>query len=134
MSVLINGMEMPTNDDMTPTDVRVYPNGAAIVFYENGKRQQYTQATPVPPHGRLGDLDALKERATKRLYASNHGSMAEAYYAAIIDLIDSAPTIIPTEPFNNLSKPCKDDADFPICTKASPASLGIYKKAEEGET
>ena len=49
---------------------------------------------PVPPHGRLGDLDELKERATKRLYASNHGSMAEAYYAALIDLIDSAPVII----------------------------------------
>ena len=98
--------------------------------WQDGKQK----TVPVPPHGRLGDLDALKERATKRLYASNHGSMAEAYYAAIIDLIDSAPTIIPTEPFNNLSKPCKDDADFPICTKASPASLGIYKKAEEGET
>ena len=52
---------------------------------------------PVPPHGRLGDLDELKERATKRLYASNHGSMEEAYYASIIDLIDSAPTIIPAE-------------------------------------
>lgn len=52
---------------------------------------------PVPPHGRLGDLDALKERITKRLYSSNHGSMAEAYYAALIDLIDTAPTIIPAE-------------------------------------
>jgi hypothetical protein len=51
----------------------------------------------VPPHGRLGDLDALKERVTKRLYASNHGSMAEAYFAALIDLIDTAPTIIPAE-------------------------------------
>ena len=51
----------------------------------------------IPPHGRLGDLDELKERATKRLYASNHVSMAEAYYAATIDLIDSAPTIIPAE-------------------------------------
>lgn len=49
----------------------------------------------IGPHGRLGDLDALKERATNRLYASNHGSMAETYWAAIIDMIDSAPTIIP---------------------------------------
>lgn len=55
------------------------------------------EAVPVPPHGRLGDLDALKERITKRLYSSNHGSMAEAYYAALIDLIDTAPTIIPAE-------------------------------------
>lgn len=49
------------------------------------------------------------------------------------DCVAIAPTIIPAEPFNNLSKPCKDDDDIPICTKASPASLGIYKKAEEGE-
>ena len=47
---------------------------------------------------------------------------------------DVIRAIIPAEPFNNLSKPCKDDDDIPICTKASPASLGIYKKAEEGET
>lgn len=51
----------------------------------------------VGDHGRLGDLDELKERATKRLYASNHGSMAEAYFAALIDLIDTAPTIIPAD-------------------------------------
>ena len=48
----------------------------------------------VPYHGRLVDADMLKERATKRLYASNHGSMAEAYFSALIDLIDEAPTII----------------------------------------
>lgn len=51
----------------------------------------------VPPHGRLGDLDELKERVTKHLYASNHGSMAEAYFSVLIDLIDTAPTIIPAE-------------------------------------
>lgn len=28
----------------------------------------------------------------------------------------------------------KEEDDNPICTKASPASRGIYKKAEEGET
>lgn len=51
----------------------------------------------VPAHGRLGDLDELKERVTRRLYASNHGSMAEAYFAALIDLLDTAPTIIEAE-------------------------------------
>jgi hypothetical protein len=51
----------------------------------------------VPDHGRLGDLNALKYRATKRLYASNHGSMAEAYFSAVIDLIDTAPAIIPAD-------------------------------------
>lgn len=99
MSVLINGMEMPTNDDMTPTDVRVYPNGAAIVFYENGKRQQYTQATPVPPHGRLGDLDELYASLEKWLIQNRH-SMTEAtrvWIRGVLEGIAAAPTIIPAD-------------------------------------
>lgn len=59
MGVYINGMEMPTNDDMAPTAVWVYPNGYAIVFKDNGKMQQYTQAVPVPPHGDLIDRNVL---------------------------------------------------------------------------
>lgn len=60
-------------------------------------RPSHCPIVPVPDHGRLIDADALKERATKHLYASNHGSMAEAYFSALIDLIDSAPTIIPAD-------------------------------------
>ncbi len=59
MGVYIKGMEMPTNEDMNPTAVWVYPNGYAIVFKDNGKMQQYTDAVPVPPHGRCIDADAL---------------------------------------------------------------------------
>ena len=66
-------------------------------YFSEEKRPERCPLQFVPPHGRLGDLDELKERATKRLYASNHGSMAEAYYASIIDLIDRAPTVIEAE-------------------------------------
>ena len=63
----------------------------------NGIRRPDCPLVHVLDHGRLGDLDELKDRATKHLYASNHGSMAEAYFAALIDLIDTAPTIIQAE-------------------------------------
>ena len=83
-------MEMPK--DGGKLYMIVFSDGKACASY---KPFEWHEVVSLPPHGRLGDLDELKERATKRLYASNHGSMAEAYYASIIDLIDSAPTIIP---------------------------------------
>ena len=97
MGVYIKGMEMPKEGSWTT--VRIYPDGTCPVPNWQGDCTliKGTKAVPVPPHGGLGDLDALKERITKRLYSSNHGSMAEAYYAALIDLIDTAPTIIPAE-------------------------------------
>lgn len=61
MGVYID-MEMPINPDMAPTAVWVYPNGYAVVFKDNGKMQQYTQAVPVPAHGRLIDADELVKR------------------------------------------------------------------------
>lgn len=99
MGLYITGMEMPKEQNV-PTwavffssgEVRIYKDGFNT-DHGNGKGT----AVPVLPHGRLGDLDELKERATKRLYASNHGSIEEAYYAALIDLIDTATTIIPGE-------------------------------------
>jgi hypothetical protein len=106
MGVYIKGMEMPKNCAECPLkEYMICEGNNPPTICVNG----YVNEIPkrgiisdcplvhVPPHGRLGDLDELKERATKRLYASNHGSMAEAYYAALIDLIDSAPTIIPAE-------------------------------------
>lgn len=101
MSVYIPGMEMPEDGFITITvtsDGRVVGNSKK----ESGKfeyldNEDIAKAVPVPPHGRLGDLDALKARATKRLYASNHGSMAEAYCAALIDLIDAEPAVIPAD-------------------------------------
>ena len=59
MGVYIKGMEMPTNEGMEPTAVWVYPNGYAVVFKDNGKMQQYTEAVPIPPHGDLIDRNVL---------------------------------------------------------------------------
>ena len=116
MSVYIDGLEIPPKG-----------KGAVVILCSSGAVysgcQKVGTAVPVPQHGRLIDADALDSSETD--YLGNH-------LVYLVD-IDNAPTIIPAEPFNNLSKPCKDDEDIPICTKASPASLGIYKKAEERE-
>ena len=99
MSILIKGMEMPINADMAPTDVRVYPNGYAIVFKDNGRMEQYTQAVPVPPHGRLIDADflgkILKRRAENK-WNKNTAPISWSYaYKCLIDILDTMPTIIP---------------------------------------
>ena len=99
MSILIKGMEMPINADMAPTDVRVYPNGYAIVFKDNGRMEQYTQAVPVPPHGRLIDADflgkILKTRAELE-WNKNTSPISWSYaYECLIHILDTMPIIIP---------------------------------------
>lgn len=91
MGVYIEGMEMPTNADMAPTAVWVYPNGYAIVFKDNGRMKQYTQAVPVPPHGRLIDADTVFNNLERTGWYDNADrDIAE-------DLVLDAPTIIGEE-------------------------------------
>ena len=54
--IYIPGMEMPTTRD---TLVLVKTNGTAIVYEDEA---YVITAVPVPPHGRLGDLDKLVEK------------------------------------------------------------------------
>lgn len=101
MSVLIKGMEMPTNDDMAPTAVWVFPNGYAIVFKDNGNEQQKTQAVPVPPHGRLIDAEALIDAIIAKYI--RHERNRELVFAVVeikqdlVDIINELPTIIEAE-------------------------------------
>ena len=114
MGIYIPNMEMPKPklaDTVYDAYIIVSPNGHAAIVVDNEDGMDSTEypLVPVPPHGRLGDLDALKERVTKRLYSSNHGSMAEAYYAALIDLIDTAPTIIPADHIGDATNMVPED-------------------------
>lgn len=117
-----------TNIQARPEEMEVIDN-ILFRFWQMGR-------LPPIPHGRLIDAEALLAN-DKRMYDTYRGAngrdtlLDDACHRAIQWSIEDAPTIIPAEPFNNLSKPCKDDDDIPICTKASPASLGIYKNAEE---
>ena len=122
MGVYIKGMEMPKTGEYRCV-IRKWQQGGTITIDLYGEEELSGTIVPIAPHGRLIDADALAS-----MYDPNTD-----FGRSVRDMITDCPTIIPAEPFNNLSKPCKDDDDIPICAKASPASLGIYKKAEEGK-
>lgn len=102
MSVMICGMEMPQDKAVA---VVIHPDGTAYtaeMFV--GVCTKYLAdctAVPVPPHGRLGDLDVLIDKVIAKYL--DHERKGELVFAAaeikqdIIDLISEAPTIIPAE-------------------------------------
>lgn len=59
MSILIRGLDMPEKGEHK-LSLFVCPDGTAFVegTYRDYKGEPY-EAVPVPPHGRLGDLDAV---------------------------------------------------------------------------
>lgn len=137
MSILIRGMEVPKKPGAYSMKIRLFvrEDGTASIWgLEEYIPHEPLDVIPVPPHGRLIDADALVDAIQANIDMwKGAGCDVHSYESVIDNYILDAPTIIQAEPFNNLSKPRKDDDDFPICTKASHASLGIYKKAEEGE-
>ena len=81
MSLYITGIEMPKEE---PIIVKICPDGDVC-----GVRGGIiSQAIPVPPHGRLGDLDELE-----KLFKS-----VRANASAIIT--HNSPTIIPADETN----------------------------------
>ena len=85
MSIYLPNIEMPPKGQM----LVIFPDGTIYVCF-NGMRERLMQTTavPVPPHGRLGDLDALTERFWD----------GQCYFTdAIKSKLQSAPTIIPAE-------------------------------------
>lgn len=110
MSILIKGMEMPTNCAACKIGHRDTgwdnkDNEHEIVFCPiiqqgsliadaNVKRHQLCPLVPVPPHGRLGDLDALQKQID---FARNSGMLGKTAHYKLQKLIKEAPTIIPAE-------------------------------------
>lgn len=86
MSILIEGMEMPKD---RPQLLWIYPNGKALTVQSDVDPWKELQAVHIPPHGRLGDLDALKDKWThKDLDLFSQG------WSWLRDL-NQAPTVIP---------------------------------------
>lgn len=99
MSVLIKGIGMPRTHPIT---IEIYPNGT-VLSKTVGRMNIHGKAVPVPPHGRLGDLDALHNAIAANIIGSRCGeetSVEIAINEAIIDdliIIDAQQTIIPAE-------------------------------------
>ena len=91
MSLYIKGIGLP-------------PSGEAYVIYPDGSLNRQVcgicqcgldgTAIELPPHGRLGDLDALIAR---NAYFADRDFVNPMYDDTLRDLVDAAPTIIPAD-------------------------------------
>lgn len=106
MSILIDGMEMPKSCAGCPA----YRFGYTLdsdcwnVCAACGKdlnnpfgigRPDWCPARPVPPHGRLGDLDRLAEKVKDMAKEFPLDSIGAERYRLFAEFIKTAPTIIP---------------------------------------
>ena len=92
MGIYLPNMEMPRKGQM----LVIFPDGTSYVCF-NGMRERLTQTTavPVPPHGRLGDLDKL-ENGLRHMAKYQHGERQQGILGCC-ETIRLAPTIIPAE-------------------------------------
>ena len=120
MSILINGMEMPKGK---PICIIIDQAGQVRRYDLNNDKyadDKLFEAVPVPPHGDLVDRDALMKELEIDDLDDRTG--AALLMAVFLEVLKSAPTIIPAEPCNNLSKPCKDSNTF-TSTATIPCDL-----------
>jgi hypothetical protein len=101
MSVLIKGIEMPREKKTTLTifpDGRVYKNNGERLW-GHGEDCIPWKAVPVPPHGRLGDLDALRKRIEENIDAAKKAGNYEWWYVCTValDFALAAPAVIDAE-------------------------------------
>lgn len=121
MSILIKGVEMPSKciecrlmrrcgkDDL---DYVCMPASVYVEDLTNAykPRPEYCPLVPVPPHGRLGDLDALYEVVKKRS-RNWAGGWSDIECVLTGNDIKNAPTIIPADG-NTEMKYGNIDTDF----------------------
>ena len=98
--ILIRGMEMPKSK---PICIVIDVAGQARQYDLNNEKfidDELYEAFPVPPHGKLGDLDELSKKIEHDRYNHTHtdGLAARhhvAEYGHFLKVISDAPTIIP---------------------------------------
>lgn len=117
--LLIRGMEMPKTgryyvavDNTDGKDKTVI--SVMSEFERGGKTRPLLavhEAVPVPPHGRLIEAAALWVEIHKICDRRDAGIISDlTCLQQLLSAVRHAPTIIPAEPCNNLSKPCKEEA------------------------
>ena len=79
MSILIKGMEMPKDGEKLY--MIVFSDGKACASY---KPFEWHEVVSLPPHGRLGDLDAVEAEIREKTNEQ-----------FCVNIVQNAPTIIP---------------------------------------
>lgn len=94
--VYIKGMEMPKHGMV----ITIYADGRVSNHFDEFCETIAT-AVPVPPHGRLGDLDELEKTFREDADAEWNRFACPVNWADafddVADMIADAPTIIPAE-------------------------------------
>lgn len=88
MSILIKGMEMPT-EQYGKMVITLYPNGHVAEYV--GDMGRVWEAVPVPPHGDLIDRDVLMKQV------EHDTPLSDVYEKTMRRYLNTAPTIIPAE-------------------------------------
>lgn len=90
-------MEMPTKPEKGQSymDFRIWDDGT--VEARIGPEETDYKAIPVPSHGRLIDVDEYRDEFMDGVYAECYDDPDNIRANSIIDIFDSAPTIIPAE-------------------------------------
>lgn len=94
MAVLINGMEMPKEDE--EIIIRISPNGTVMTEY--ALPITGVKAVSVPPHGRLIDADAMFKDICDSINEMTAIGLAvdgQWLWGKLNDALENAPTIIP---------------------------------------
>ena len=86
MSIIITGLEMPTERESFNLTIKY--NGTV---FDTETGMQVAEAHEIPPHGRLGDLDALAESVR------TPGIFPPVVSSEVLAFLSNAPTIIPAE-------------------------------------
>lgn len=89
MDILIKDMQMPTGDEMLC--INIFPDGKVTSHFDL-RCAPVAKAVPVPPHGRLGELDKL-ENGLRHMAKYQHGERQQGILGCC-ETIRSAPTII----------------------------------------
>ena len=102
MSVYIRGMEMLRQGNYLAVVDNNMTGKTFVTFkraYDTRKIVGSYEIVPVPPHGRLGDLDALVKRLESEKAVAKQIDNYDYWYAlsVAIDFALAAPTIIPAE-------------------------------------
>lgn len=100
MSILIKELHLPS-EHLYPLHLTIYSDGSVFCGHGIGKRSYEAIEVPVP-HGRLGDLDALRAKMYHEAFETDSpmqkwDSGCWIRYKMFERMEEAAPTIIPAE-------------------------------------